>query len=236
MRNGAEGFSVGGGGGDKVDSACAKMGFTAPKIDKDDLGGSLEKEMKKIKKVADKHWPYDGRGESKDEAEKKSMGDFINVYAKEVKKMEGGGDGAADNFLKVCRMLYYQVNDPDESKRTKITIEPKQITNGSLNDVISGGIFMLKLLENVNKSDELKNAGAKNLIKYLICVCKHWNAIIKKIDGLAGGGGDDDGGGNKKKKKSKKDDEDGGDGEEEDKPKKKKKTSKKKDEDAEDDE
>ena len=54
-----EGLKMGGGGGGGMDSKCEKLGFSKPTIAKTTLVDDLEKEMKKIKKVADKHWPYD---------------------------------------------------------------------------------------------------------------------------------------------------------------------------------
>jgi len=181
----SEGFNA---GSDKVDKECAKLGFTAPKLDKDDLGGSLEKEMKKIKKVADKHWPYDEKGDSKDEAEKKSIQAFINVYFKEVEKHTKAPEAKnGEEFYTTCFRLYEQVNSPDEKKRQKI--KSSDIEKGSLTSLLSGGKFLLKTLEDVSKSDELKDDdGAKNILKYLICLCKHWIGIITKIYG----GGDEE--------------------------------------------
>jgi hypothetical protein len=181
----SEGFNA---GSDKVDKECAKLGFTAPKLDKDDLGGSLEKEMKKIKKVADKHWPYDEKGDSKDEAEKKSIQAFINVYFKEVEKHTKAPEAKnGEEFYTTCFRLYEQVNSPDEKKRQKI--KSSDIEKGSLTSLLSGGKFLLKTLEDVSKSDELKDDdGAKNISKYLICLCKHWIGIITKIYG----GGDEE--------------------------------------------
>jgi hypothetical protein len=195
----SEGFNA---GSDKVDKECAKLGFTAPKLDKDDLGGSLEKEMKKIKKVADKHWPYDENGDSKDEAEKKSIQAFINVYFKEVEKHTKAPEAKnGEEFYTTCFRLYEQVNSPDEKKRQKITLKSSDIEKGSLTSLLSGGKFLLKILEDVSKSDELKDDdGAKKISKYLICLCKHWIGIITKI---SGGGDEEEKPKNKNKNKNK---------------------------------
>jgi hypothetical protein len=229
----SEGF--GGGGGDKVDSACAKMGFTAPKIVKDgdgDIGESLEKEMKKINKVANKYWPYDERGDAKDEADKTSIQEFVGVYMKEIKDNELSKEDI-DNitmFTELGKELYYKVYNPDEKKRGKITLKPSDLPKGYIKEpFISGGNKILKLLENVSKSSELKDEGAKKLVKYVICLCKHWIAILKIVDGMSTGKKSGSG-------KKKKDDEDAGGGDDdEEKPKKKKKKAKK-EEDAENDE
>ena len=208
-----EGMSIGGGGGG--DKECAKLGFTAPKIVKDDIGGSLEKEMMKIKKVADKYWPYDEKGNSNNEDEKKSLQEFIGVYFKEAEKMKDDDDVKknSNSFYEISLGLYNQVNNPDKIKRQKIKLDAKDISSELTKPIISGGNVLLKLLTVAGKSNKIKDAGAKKLAKYLTCLCKHWIAIYKKVEEVAigGGGGKDDEG----------DDE-------EEKPKKKKKATKKK--------
>lgn len=200
-----EGMSIGGvGGGDKE---CAKLGFTAPKIVKDDIGGSLEKEMNKIKKVADKYWPYDEKGNSNNEDEKKSIQEFIGVFFKEAEKMKEDDDGKknSNSFYEISLGLYNQVNNPDKSKRQKIKIDAINISSELTKPLISGGNVLLKLLNDVGKSNKIKDAGAKKLANYLTCLCKHWIAIYKKLEevvsGSGGGGGDDDEEKPKKKKK-----------------------------------
>jgi hypothetical protein len=66
-------------------------------------------------------------------------------------------------------------------------LKPVDVPKGYLAKAVSGGNTLLKILEKVGKSDELKNAGAKKLNKYLICLCKQWTAIFKILDGMAGG-------------------------------------------------
>ena len=208
--NNVEGF----GGGGKVDSACAKMGFTAPKLVKNvdgDIGGSLEKEIKKIKKVADKHWPYDEKGNSKDKTETTSIQEFFGVYMKEATKVKDNDDSKkGEDFVAVCKSLYDQVYNKDESKRQKIVIKVNEIPKGYLAAIIPGGNHLLKILEKVGKSSEIEDDGAKKLVKYLTCLCKHWILIIKKVDSMASGSS---GSGEKKKKKKKTDDDDDDDDE-----------------------
>jgi hypothetical protein len=55
-RKGGKGGKGGGGGGK---GGCNSLGFTVPAIDKDDKKGSLDKITQNIKKVADKHWPFE---------------------------------------------------------------------------------------------------------------------------------------------------------------------------------
>jgi len=202
-RNGdSEGFS----GGKAGDKECAKLGFTAPKIVKDDLGGSLEKEMNKIKKVADKYWPYDQLGNSNNEDEKKSIQEFIGVFFKEAEKMKEDDDGKknSNSFYEISLGMYNQVNNPDKSKRQKIKIDAINISSELTKPIISGGNVLLKLLNDVGKSNKIKDAGAKKLANYLTCLCKHWIAIYKKLEEVVSGSGEDAGGGDEEEKPKKK--------------------------------
>jgi hypothetical protein len=231
----AEGFSVGGiggiggGGGDKVDSACAKLGFTAPKLDKDDLGGSLDKVMKNIKTVAEKHWPYDERGGTNNEKDHVTLDAIKPIAFNEMKLMEGNDEADIGMFGKVITGIYN-----GKIKAEHILSDTKMMASA-----MSGGKLLLKIIDKVGKSkavtDNPNPDDAKKLIVYGRCFLKHWIAIFNKIEGISkggGGGGDDDGEKKKKKKKtSKKDDDE----EEEEKPKKNSKKAKK-EEDAEDDE
>jgi hypothetical protein len=226
----AEGF--GGGGGDKVDSQCAKLGFTAPKLDKDDLEGSLEKAMKNIKKVADKHWPYDDRnGKTDDEKKKGTYNDILGAASDAVKMFDSKEETDIGMFGNVTAKIY-----DGKIKANDIIADPKMTASA-----MSGGKLLLKILDKVGDSrsvmDKPTADDAKKLLVYLRCLCKHWISICSKLNSIAGGkdsGDDDDGDKKKKTSKTKKDDEDGGD--EEEKPKKKSKKKAKKDEDAGDDE
>jgi hypothetical protein len=208
---------------------CAKMGFTEPKIVKDknnDVGESLEKEMKKIKKIADKYWPYDEKGDSNDETEKTSMAEYIKVYAKITKKttFSKEEDEAVKMFMEVSKSLYYKVNNPDESKREKIESKLSDLPKGYIKKYFIP-TKLSSLLEKISKSSELKDQGAKKLAKYLTCLCNHWIAIWTKIDSMATG-----------KKMDSSNNEDKETDEEEEKPKKKQKKATKKKKKSEDDE
>jgi hypothetical protein len=217
-----EGFGFGGGGGDK---ACAKMGFTKIKLDKDDLAGSLEKVYKTIKKVADKHWPYfdeDAGASKKDEIRA-----FIDVVKKtSEEKLDKDDKKKFDDFVGLSSELYRK-NRMDAIFSQK----PENIKN-----YISGGEITLKLLEKLSKSDEI-DSGFKKNFKYLNCLCKYWISIYKEVQ-KANDGGDEEEKPKKKKKASDADeeekpkkkkkaseDDEGGGGDEEEKPKKKKKAS-----------
>ena len=215
-----EGFGFGGGGkgGDKVDSACAKLGFKPIKLDKDDLVGSLEKVMKNIEKVAAKHWPYDIRGESEDKEKRAELQTFIKVYQKKAKAEFGDNEkkeGQANGFVFASFNVY------EKKRYNELLAEKPEL----FKQIVSGGEINLKILEKISKSDEI-DSGFKNTLKYLICLCKQWTNTYKAIQ-KAKDGGDEDG--------------EGADDEEEKPKKKKKKATKKKkskkaDEEDEDDE
>jgi len=214
----------GNGGGE-----CANMGFTAPKIVKDengDVGESLEKEMKKIKKIADKYWPYDEKGNSNDETEKTSMEEYGKIYRKIMEKntFSKEEDEAINMFLELSKDFYYKINNKDQSKRKKIELKVSDLPKGYIKKFFIPTKFS-EVLEKVSKSDELKDEGAKKLAKYLNCLCKHWIAIYTKIDTMATG---------KKTNSSKNEDKEPDDEEEKPKKKKKKATKKKKSEDDDD--
>ena len=205
-----EGLSLGGGG----DKQCAKLGFKPVKLDKDELVGSLEKEMKKIKTIAEKHWPYDDMGgKTEDEKKKKALENFMKEFQKEAQEMTESERKSLDMFV-MGTVTFFEKQRMNEVAG----LESKAITA-----LISGGKNTLKLLEKLSKSDTLESDFKKTL-NYLICLSKHWTNIYKAIQKAKGGGkdgGDDDGG------------DDDGDGE---KKKKKKKTTKKKKKDDEEDE
>ena len=219
-----EGFGFGGfgggKGGDKVDSACAKLGFKQIKLDKDDLAGTLEHVIKNIEKVAAKHWPYDIRAETQDKEKSAELQTFIKVWQKKAKAELGGNekkDGQFNAFLNASFHVY-------EKKRYNEIVAEKPET---FKQVISGGEITLKLLEKLSKSDEIDADFKKKNFKYLNCLCKYWINLYKEVLKATGGGGGDDEEEKSKKKKKKKaseDDEGGGDDEEE-KPKKKKKAT-----------
>jgi len=179
--------SSSGGGG------CADMGFTAPKIEKDadgDLGESLEKEMNNIKKIADKHWPYDMKGDSSKKDEQESIKEYVGVYVKIVQenKFSKDEDTTLNIFMEACKGLYEQVNSSDESKRKKIKLNVSELPKGYLKQLSSvANKLHDDILTKVIESDELKGKGAKKIAKYLSCLCKHWITIFNQIDSMATG-------------------------------------------------
>ena len=192
-----EGMSLGGGKGDKE---CAKLGFKAVKLDKDDLAGSLEKEMKKIKTVADKHWPYDDLGGKTDDEDKKKA---IELFVKEIQKETENNNEKENQVMNT--FIMGSADAYEKRKMEELLANVK--TPEKLEGIITGGKATLKLLEKVSKSSKIDSEFKKTL-KYIICLCKHWISIYKAIQKAKGGGkGDDedeDGEEEKAKKKTKK--------------------------------
>jgi hypothetical protein len=231
-----EGMNLG--GGDKGDKECAKMGFTAPKINKKEIKGGITKAMKNIQKVANKYWQFEDYGGDKPIKDKatehySAVTDNIN-FKTERRKIEKSKEELENSRIFLGNSLeLYELIKNNEKIDESITKISDNLANG-----IKGGNIYLSLLKknHIFLAKEYKAGGVefdkdvKNLSQYLICLCTQWLSIwkqIQKAKGSGGSGGDkDDEGG-----------DDGGDDEEE-KPKKKntkatkKKKSKKDDEGA----
>lgn len=222
----SEGFSLGGGGkgGDKQ---CAKLGFAEVKLVKDDVAEGLEKVMKNIEKVAEKEWPfeksdYEGK-RSKDETFQKNWN--IIIDSSEVKEVlkKGKDDpdmGAGLSIYIATTEIYETFLNTTTTTSTKTEVIAKYNTS-ALDKLIKSGSTVIKLLERVKKSDDIKDGDAKvqKIMSYIMCLIKHWISIFKAMQKVSGGGNGD-----------------GGDDEEEKPKKKKKKETKKKKSDNEDEE
>jgi hypothetical protein len=243
-KGGKEGLDMGGGGG--IDKECAKMGFKQPKIDKNDINGSLEKAMKNIEKVAETKWPFEkGDIEGKRTEDKTfdanwrviSDSTFMKDLVKKIgedlnaKKVNKEYDaimalwGPTEELYKA-----FIIQKKTDKEKTEIVEKHK----ANLDNIITSGPIVIELINNLKKSDEIKEAddGVKDILKYITCIVKQWIAIfnaIKKAMADAGGGKKK----NKKKTKKKPVDEDEDDGEDE-KPKKKKKKKSADEDDGED--
>jgi hypothetical protein len=227
-----EGLSLGGGKGGGGDKECAKMGFTPIKLDKDDLVGSLEKVMKNIEKVAEKQWPFEKgdiegkRSEDKTFEENWKMIQESSIVKEVLKK--GRDDPDMESLLTIFDPIM-EIYGIFVGKNPKTTTAKNEVitkyNTSALDEMIKSGSTVIKLLERLKKSDEIKEGGAKvqKIMTYILCLVKHWISIFKALRKVTGGGGKDgdagdDGGG---------DDDDG-----EKKKKKKKKTTKKKDDEG----
>ena len=234
-----EGMNLGGGG--KGDKECAKLGFTAPKINKNDIKGGITKAMKNIQKVAVKYWHFEDYGGDKPIKDKatehySAVTDNIN-FKTERRKIENSKEELENSriFLGNSLELYDLIKNNE-----KIDESITKISDNLANGIKGGNIYLSLLKKNhIFLAKEYKAGGVefdkdvKNLSQYLICLCTQWLSIwkqIQKAKGSGGSGGDkDDEGG------------DDGDDDEEEKPKKKntkatKKKKSKKDDEADEDE
>jgi hypothetical protein len=196
-REGLEGLEgKGKGKGKSGGSDCKSLGFTVPKIDKNDKKESLDKITKNIKKVADKYWEFkdimgskpknDTAKESwkviQDSETLKSEGEKLNkdkVKSEAVMSFIVGSAGIYEVF----------VSKPSEEKQDEMIDKLKK---NDISKAIKGGEIYLELLNNGKKSDEMKDADkdAKKLMNYLVCLCKQWLSVWKNLQKVAGEGGD----------------------------------------------
>jgi hypothetical protein len=210
-----EGLKMGGGGGGGSGN-CEKLGFSKPTIAEKTLVADLEKEMKKIKKVADKHWPYDDwKGSSKDESKSEYFKPIMEAI-QEVNKDErqDAGDQKKENELttqmqNMMVMLYDMASsDSKKAKEIKDAIKGELTVKGMKLDRKKTLVKMfngytkitdkqVKMFTDASKTDIMKEASkeSKKLLDYLICLFTHWNLIFKAMNDIIGKGvkvGDDD--------------------------------------------
>ena len=213
---GEEGFSIGGGGGGG-DKECAKMGFTAPKIDKKNIKGSLDKILKNFKKVVEKYADVGEHGFDVEKS-KKEFEAIIQVISSNsakdiVTKWQKEGDKDFGIFIKYSYDTYNPyIFRPSEKEQTEII---KNLPKEKIKVIINGGNRFVKMLEDIKKLDETKELDkkAKAFLDAFICAFKQSVLIWKSLDKAMG---DDEGG------------EDDGKDDEDEKPKKKNKSTKKK--------
>lgn len=227
-----EGLSLGGGGGGG-DKECAKMGFKPPKIDKKDITGSLEKVIANIKPIANKYWKRNvGELGTKpnnetdvDEQFEKNFKEFSDAVGSFAKNNQNQNKKFQSIFEIAGPAVnpYIQLLDKKTKPEAKDGIVDEWIIS-KLDKIIGNMKPALEIIELFKNSDEAKglDKDAKQLLNYLVCLCKHWISIYKEIQ-KAKGGGDDAG-------------DDAGDDEEDKPKKKKKKATKKKKKSDEDDE
>jgi len=190
IREGAKsGKGKGGGGG-----GCSKIGFTAPKIDKKDVKGTLEKALKNIEKVANKHWPFDdvaGNKPKNDKSKETFDGVVQSEYFQgESKKIENDKAKQENSFMFVlgCAGIYMafigEKASEEEQQKIMKDLTPKKISNA-----IKGGEIYLDILNKNHKT--LEGSDVKKLSSYLTCLCKQWIQILKQYKKAKGSGGDE---------------------------------------------
>jgi hypothetical protein len=222
-----EGF--GGGKGKE----CAKLGFTAPKIDKKDIKGSLDKILKNFKKAVEKYADVSSEGFDMKKSTETIRTIFGNNSATDILTTfkEDKNNNLSEFVDNSYRLFGPYIFTPDEEKQQKFIdgkLSELVKNKEEFKKIINGGNRIVKMLEDIKKLDITKqlDKNSKTVIDVLICSIKQTVLIWKSLDKAIGGGGDEA-------------DEGGGD-EEEEKPKKKKKATKKKkskkadEEDAED--
>lgn len=222
-----EGFVEGNTNRGGVDKVCAKLGFKPPKIDKNDIKGSLEKVIKDIKPIADKYWKKNIENKSDDKTDKtfEKNCDELEKKVMEIKKKNKNVD--VDSIINIyipTVFPYVQVIN-DKSMTDKI-FNDKFLENSDKN--VENSNSAIKAINMIKNSDEIKdlNKGSKQILNYLVCLGNHWISIYKAIQKAKDSGGDGDG-------------EDEDDDDDDKKKKKKKKNTKKKskkDDDDDDDE
>jgi len=234
-----EGAKGGRGGGGGVDKECEKLGFKAPKIDKKDITGSLEKTLKNIESVAKKYWKRNAEGrkpdkkEDEDENFEKSytaLEDGAKPFFKQIEKNEEFKQkyiGAVEIYISAVNP-YIQLLDKklETDKKDKIVNE---YIISKLDKIIDNTKPALEFMDLFKKSDEFKelDKDAKKLANYMVCLLKHWVSIFKAIQKAKGSGTGDDSG------DAGEDNDDAGDDEKSKKKKKKATKKKKSDEDEE---
>ena len=228
-----EGFS----GGDGGDKECAKLGFTAPKIVKKDIKGSLDKVLKNIEKVAEKYWGFTkGDIEGRRGAEDKTFEKSWNTIEKSFGNLVKSNKDAADTMTAVFTPAYVLYTNfiiiKEKTDAEKDKILEKEIMK-KLDEIINKSKSAMDLINKLKNSDEMKDADkeVKNLLKYIICLAKQWVSIYKALQKAKNG--DDDAG-----KDDEKEEEAGNEDDDKKKTKKKKPTKKKskKDDEADEDE
>jgi hypothetical protein len=204
-----EGFGLGGGG---VDKKCAKIGFKEVKIDKDDINGSLKKVFDNFKSVTSKYVTYAERevvpkDEYKSAIETIGKFEIIKSEMENLNKDKENQDYLMSIMFGSMSMLHsYLMQTAEEPRTSFIKMLDKLKTKDDKGrvgfELISkGGEMGLKVINNIQKSDEMKAASdeVKNAFSVMTCSFKQVLTIWKKLEKSSGGGG---GGGDSDKKKS----------------------------------
>ena len=182
VREGAKNKS----GGKKVVDTCAKLGFTAPTIDKGDIAGSLVKALKNIEKVAETYWGFEkGDIEGKRTEDKTLEKSWEAIKRSEFIKTLNTKDKDKDTILAFLLPAYelYDVfiirKKTSEEKNTFL----EDTTMKKLDGLIENSNPVMEILDKFKNSDEMKNADddVKKLLNYIICLAKQWVSIFKAL-------------------------------------------------------
>jgi hypothetical protein len=196
-----EGFGLGGGG---VDKKCAKIGFKTVKIDNDDINGSLKKVFDNFKSVTSKYVTYAERevvpkDEYKSAIETIGKFEIIKSEMENLNKDKENQDYLMSIMFGSMSMLHsYLMQTAEEPRTSFIKMLDKLKTKDDKGrvgfELISkGGELGLKVINNIQKSDEMKAASdeVKNAFSVMSCSFKQVLTIWKKLEKSGGGGGGD---------------------------------------------
>jgi hypothetical protein len=200
-----EGFKMGGGGdgdggsdGDGIDSKCKKLGFSKPSISEKSLVSDLEKEMKKIKTVADKHWPYDDwKGTTTDKEKQEYFVPITKAMQEVAKENTKDAEDQKDQNTQmqdIMVMLYDMASS--DSKKAKdmkdvwdsefkdMTSTKKKELSKTLKDFIKMIDKQVKMFTDASKTDIMKEASKepKQVLEYLICLFTQWKLIFTAVN------------------------------------------------------
>jgi len=192
-----EGFKMGG-DGDGIDSKCKKLGFSKPSISEKSLVSDLEKEMKKIKTVADKHWPYDDwKGTTTDKEKQQYFVPITKAMQEVAKENTKDAEDQKDQNTRmqdIMVMLYDMASS--DSKKAKdmkdvwdsefkdMTSTKKKELSKTLKDFIKMIDKQVKMFTDASKTDIMKEASkeSKQVLEYLICLFTQWKIIFTAVN------------------------------------------------------
>jgi len=200
-----EGFKMGGDGGgdgdgdgDGINSKCKKLGFSKPSISEKSLVSDLEKEMKKIKTVADKHWPYDDwKGTTTDKEKQEYFVPITKAMQEVAKENTKDAEDQKDQNTQmqdIMVMLYDMASS--DSKKAKdmkdvwdsefkdMTSTKKKELSKTLKDFIKMIDKQVKMFTDASKTDIMKEASKepKQVLEYLICLFTQWKLIFTAVN------------------------------------------------------
>jgi hypothetical protein len=198
FKMGGDGDGDGGSDGDGIDSKCKKLGFSKPSISEKSLVSDLEKEMKKIKKVADKHWPYDDwKGTTTDKEKQEYFVPITKAMQEVAKENTKDAEDQKDQNTQmqdIMVMLYdmassdskkaKDMKDAWDSEFKDMTSTKKKELSKTFKDFIKMIDKQVKMFTDASKTDIMKEASKepKQVLEYLICLFTQWKLIFTAVN------------------------------------------------------
>jgi DNA anti-recombination protein RmuC len=158
----------------------------------------LEKEMKKIKTVADKHWPYDDwKGTTTDKEKQEYFVPITKAMQEVAKENTKDAEDQKDQNTQmqdIMVMLYDMASS--DSKKAKdmkdvwdsefkdMTSTKKKELSKTLKDFIKMIDKQVKMFTDASKTDIMKEASkeSKQVLEYLICLFTQWKLIFTAVN------------------------------------------------------